>query len=195
MTEMPVRARRRLEDVAVNWHERSSRHDEIREQQANRRRRRMTCSASLSAYTQNQDWTGSLGLSFGGSILDLKETKGKKKILSREGIRWDIAWIAIGLLSVLLVFILLSDLSGIGKSLRNISKLSTRIGIITEKNEQLDAELSMSTDDLSVCMEAVKLNLIGSGGARTVRLTAPTSATMKVTAAATQNGSQMNQGD
>ena len=190
MTEMPVRARRRLEDVAVNWHERSSRHDEIREQQANLRRRRMTCSASLPAYTQNQDWTGSLGLSSGGSLPDLKETKGKKKILSREGIRWDIAWIAIGLLSSVS-----EDLSGIGKSMRNISKLSTRIGIVTEKNEQLDAELSMSTDDLSVCMEAVKLNLIGSGGARTVRLTAPTSATMKVTAAATQNGSQKNQGD
>ena len=195
MTEMPVRARRRLEDVAVNWHERSSRYDEIREQQTSLRRRRMTCSASLPAYTQSQDWTGSLGLRSGATLETLKEQKEKKKILSREGIRWDIAWVTIGLVIALMLVILVGDLSGIGKSMRNISKLSTRIGIVTEKNERLDAELSMSTDDLSVCMEAVKLNLIGSGGARTVRLTAPASATMKVTAAATQNGNQTNQGD
>jgi hypothetical protein len=53
-----------------------------------------------------------------------------------------------------------------------------------DKNQRLQAEIEMSTDTASVCTEAVKLNLISSGGARTIRLTAPTNAQLTRSSAA-----------
>ncbi len=195
MMEMPVRARRRLQDAAALWQERGAREDELREQTTSLRRRRMTCSSSLPSFSQTQDWTGGLGLSPSGRFQVVEEAGKKPRLFSREGIRWNAAWIMIAVLCSMLALILAGDLAGIGRSMRNISRLSSKIDMVTERNEQLDAQLAMSTTDLSVCTEAVKLNLIGSGGAKTVRLTAPVAANMKVTAIAGQENHGENEGD
>ncbi len=192
MMEMPVRARRRLEDLAASWQEKRDWSDDLRQQQSNLRRSRITCSASLSDYQKNQDWTGSMGLSPSGRFQIVEEAGKHQRFFTREGIRWDAAWAIIGVICALLAVILLTDLAGIGRSMRNITKLDSRIEILSDKNEELNARLAMSTDDLSVCTEAVKLNLIGSGGARMVHLTVPSTVTMKLTANAGTDSHQSN---
>jgi hypothetical protein len=184
MTEMPIRARRRLEDVAVNWQERRTRSEDMRQQQADIRRRRMTVSDRIPSVHQNQDWTGSMEMSPSGRFRVIEEPTQKQRLFVKDGIRWDAAWIAIAAVCVILAGILLADLAGIGRSMKSISKLNNRIEVLGSKNGQLQNQLELSTGDLSVCTEAVKLNLIASGGATVVRLTAPENATLMLTASA-----------
>ena len=184
MTEMPIRARRRLEDVAVNWQERRARSEDMREQQADLRRRRITVSDRIPFFHQTQDWTGSMGVSPSGRFRVIEEPTQRQRVFSKEGIRWDAAWIAIVLVCVILLGVLLADLAGIGRSMKSITKMNSRIEMLTAKNEQLQQQLDLSTSDLSVCTEAVKLNLISSGGAKAVRLTAPENATLMLTGTA-----------
>ncbi len=82
---------------------------------------------------------------------------------------------------VLCLAILLADLAGMGMGTRTLNKLDSKITAITAKNEQLQAELDYSSGDVSVCTEAVKLNLISGNGARMIRLTAPTDANLTIT--------------
>ena len=66
---------------------------------------------------------------------------------------------------------------------------SNRIPVIEEtkpmetKNERLQAEIELQAGSSSVCTEAVKLNLISSNGARTIRLTAPVNAQLTFSSA------------
>ena len=84
MTEMPIRARRRLEDVAVNWQEMRTRSDEVRQQQNDIRRRRMTCSDRLPSFHQTQDWTGSMGVSPSGRFRIVEEPTKKQRLLVNQ---------------------------------------------------------------------------------------------------------------
>ena len=190
MMEMPIRARRRIEDVAVNWQERRTRAEDLREQHADLRRQRMTVSDRVPSIHQTQDWTGNIGLSPSGRFQVIEEPTQRQRLFAKDGIRWNAAWIAILAVCVILAGILLADLAGIGRSMKAIGKLDSRIEIIQGKNEQLQNQLAMSTNDLSVCTEAVKLNLIASGGAKAVRLKAPENATLTLTESA---GSPMNE--
>jgi len=182
MTDIPLRARRRIEDLAVRWEERQDRSDRQRQQQADLRRSRMSSDRVRTA-TQSQEWTGSMGMSPSSRLQIVEEAGKKTPVFSREGIRWNVAWGLVVGIAMLMGVILLADLSGIGISMRSINRLNNRIEMVTEKNEQITDQLSRSDGDMNILTEAVKLNLIGSGGARTVRLTAPTGAVLQLSRA------------
>ena len=181
MTEMTARVRNRLQDGMINWQERRFQKTDFRQQQADIHRSRMTCSASLPSFHQTQDWTG--GLTPSGRIPVIEEAKPRKRLISSEGIRWDAAVAALVIIGVLLVVLLTVDLACIGTSARAVTKLNSSIHDLEEKNERIQAEIDMTTGSASVCTEAIKLNLISSNGARTIRLTAPVNAQLTVSTA------------
>ena len=181
MTEMTVRVRNRLQDGVINWQERRFQKTDFRQQQADIHRSRMTCSASLPSFHQTQDWTG--GLTPSGRIPVIEEAKPRKRLISSEGIRWDAAVAALVIIGVLLVVMLTVDLACIGTSSRAVTKLNSSIHDLEAKNERIQAEIDMTTGSASVCTEAIKLNLISSNGARTIRLTAPVNAQLTISTA------------
>ena len=181
MTEMTARVRNRLQDGVINWQERRFQKTDFRQQQADIHRSRMTCSASLPSFHQTQDWTG--GLTPNGRIPVIEEAKPRKRLISSEGIRWDAAVAALVIIGVLLVVLLTVDLACIGTSSRAVTKLNSSIHDLEAKNERIQAEIDMTTGSASVCTEAIKLNLISSNGARTIRLTAPVNAQLTISTA------------
>ena len=183
MMEMAARARTRFQDGIINRQETRYRGYDIRQQQADIRRSRMTCSAALPEFQQNQDWTGRMAMSPSGRFQVIEEVKPKQRLVSAEGIRWDAALAALILIALLFLGVLLGDLAGIGSGSRAIGKLSSKIGTLEERNEKLEAELTLSTGSASVCTEAVKMDLISSNGARTIRLTAPDNAKLTLSSA------------
>ena len=183
MTEMTARVRNRLQDGMINWQEKRFRKEDFRQQQADIHRSRMTCSASLPLFHQTQDWTGGIAVCENRKPV-IEDTKPIRRVISSEGIRWDIALTALIIAGILLVIILVADLACIGMSSRSITKLTSSIGDLEKRNELLQAEISMNTDSASVCTEAVKLNLISSNGAKTIRLTAPANAQWVLSSAA-----------
>lgn len=176
MTDVSVRVRNKLQDGLINWQEKRYSKEDFRQQQADIHRSRMTCSASLPAFHQTQDWTGGVGMSPSGRFRVIEESKPKKRIVSREGIRWNAAIALLVILGVLFAVILVADLAGIGKSGRTIGKLNSKIETLENKNSEINAQIEMESGSASVCTEAVKLNLISSNGAKTIRLTAPSNA-------------------
>lgn len=174
MTEMAARVRNRLQDGVIDWQERRFRKEDFRQQQADIHRSRMTCSASLPEFHQTQDWTGSMTIS--SRIPVVEETKPKQRLVSSDGVRWDLAIAALIIIGALLLIFLAADMTSIGRSGRTITKLNSSIRDLETRNDQLQAEIDLSTGSASVCTEAVKLNLISSNGAKTIRLTAPVDA-------------------
>ncbi|MER1993959.1 MAG: hypothetical protein ABS897_07985 [Eubacteriales bacterium] len=181
MTEMTARIRNRLQDGMIDWQERRFRKTDFRQQQADIHRSRMTCSASLPAFHQTQDWTG--GLTESKRIPVIEETKPRQRLISSEGIRWDAAIAALVIIGVLLAVLLAADLAGIGSTGRVITRLNSSVRDLEAKNERIQAEIDLAAGSASVCTEAVKLNLISSTGARTIRLTAPVNAQLTVSTA------------
>ena len=163
----------RIQDVAINWQEARYRRNADRQQQASLHRERMTCSESVRFDTQSQDWTSGMGISPSGRFQVIESAKPKKSVFSGEGIRWDIAWIVIVAVSVLCLAVLLADLAGIGMGDRTLNKLDKKITEMAGKNDKLQAEIALRDDDISVCTEAAKMNLISASGAQTIRLSAP----------------------
>ena len=184
MVEASIRTgRRRMQDVFIRWQEQLDRLDQ-RQQQANVRRQRFSCADSLKEYQQSQDWTGQMGMSPSGRFQVIEESRKREPLVTREGLQWHLGWGVLVTVAILLIAVLLFDLVSIGSSARTIDRLSSRIEMIAERNETLSAQLSYSAGDISVCTEAVKLNLISANGASSVKLTAPQGATMTFTASA-----------
>lgn len=181
MTEMTARVRNRLQDGVINWQEKRFQKSDFRQQQADIHRSRMTCSASLPSFHQTQDWTG--GMSPSNRIPVIEAAKPKRRLVSSDGIRWDAAITALVVIGILLFVILAADLASIGAGARTITKLNASIRDLEAKNERLQSDIEMTSDSASVCTEAVKLNLISSTGARTIRLTAPANAQLTVSTA------------
>ena len=181
MTEMTARIRNRLQDGMINWQERRFQREDFRQQQADIHRSRMTCSASLPSFHQTQDWTG--GLTASNRIPVIEETKPKKRLISSEGIRWDAAITALIIIGVLLAILLVVDVASIGAGGRVVTKLNSSISDLESRNERLQAQIDTTAGSASVCTEAVKLNLISSNGARTIRLTAPVNAQLRISTA------------
>ena len=181
MTEMTARVRNRLQDGVINWQEKRFQKSDFRQQQADIHRSRMTCSASLPSFHQTQDWTG--GMSPSNRIPVIEAAKPKRRLVSSDGIRWDAAITALVAIGILLFVILAADLASIGAGARTITKLNASIRDLEAKNERLQSDIEMTSDSASVCTEAVKLNLISSTGARTIRLTAPANAQLTVSTA------------
>ena len=163
----------RIQDVAINWQEARYRRNANRQQQASLHRERMTFSDSARFDTQSQDWTGSMGISPSGRFQVIESAKPKKSVFSGEGIRWDVAWIAIVAVAVLCLGILVADLAGIGMGDRTLNKMDRKITEMAAKNDKIQAEIALRDDDISVCTEAAKMNLISASGAQTIRLYAP----------------------
>ena len=182
MSEMTARIRNRLQDGMVNWQEKRFRQSDFRQQQADIYRSRMTCSSSLRSFNQAQDWTVSLPVN--SRIPVIEETKPRQPLVSSEGIRWDAALTVLIVIGVILAAFLLADVASIGSSGRMISKLNTSIQDLEAKNERTQAEIQLNSDSASVCTEAVKLNLISSNGAQTIRLTVPGNAQLTLSTAA-----------
>ena len=181
MTEMTARVRNRLQDGVINWQERRFQKEDFRQQQADIHRSRMTCSASLPSFHQTQDWTG--GLSASNRIPVIEETKPKQRLISSEGIRWSTAVTALIVIGAVLLILLAADVTNIGAGGRTIAKLNSSIRELETKNERLQAEIELQAGSTAVCTEAVKLNLISSNGARTIRLTAPVNAQLTFSSA------------
>ncbi|MBR3334558.1 MAG: hypothetical protein IKG23_09735 [Clostridia bacterium] len=181
MSEMTARIRNRLQDGMIGWQERRFQKEDFRQQQADIHRSRMTCSASLPSFHQTQDWTG--GLTASGRIPVVEEARPKQRLFSSDGIRWDAAVAALIIAGVLLLVLLAVDVTGIGAGGRTITKLNSSIRELETKNERLREEIDLQAGNSSVCTEAVKLNLISSGGARTIRLTAPVNAQLTFSSA------------
>lgn len=180
MTEI-ARMRNRLQDRWISWQEERDRQDERRQQQTDIRRSRMTCSAQLPSYTKAQDWTGSMGISPSGQFKVIEERRPKAPLLSRDGIRWDAALAVLVILGVVLAAFLLADLAGIGTGSRILNKLESKIASVENRNLQLRDELAVSGGSMAVRTEAVKMDLISSNGARTIRITAPEETRMTLT--------------
>ena len=172
----------RIRRAAVNWQENRDRSNENRQQHADIYRQRMTCSDTLRFDTQRQDWTGGMGISPSGRFQVVENEEQKVKLFSAAGIRWNAAWITIIAVSVLCLAILLADLAGIGASSRTLNKLESKITEMSERNEQLRNEIAYNAGDISVCTEAVKLNLVSGSGVRTIVLTAPLDANITISA-------------
>lgn len=181
MTEMTARIRNRLQDGMINWQERRFQREDFRQQQADIHRSRMTCSASLPSFHQTQDWTGSLTAS--NRIPVVEETKPRQRLISSDGIRWDAAIAVLVTIGILLTILLAADVAGIGSGSRMITKLNSSIRELEAKNEKIQAEIDLSAGSSSICTEAVKLNLISSTGAKTIRLTAPANAQLTLSTA------------
>ena len=173
MLEMPVRTGRRIQNAALRLREGFNRRADERQQVNSLHRQRMSCSDNLRTFTNAQDWTGGMGISPSGRFQVVEEARPKQKAFSREGIRWDAAWIAIIAVIVLCGAVLLSDVAGMGLSSRSIRRLDNKIEDMAKRNETLRQELAVNAGDVSVCTEAVKLNLISGYGAQTIQLTAP----------------------
>ena len=116
-------------------------------------------------------------------LFNVVEIYGEKaSVFCAEGFMWKAAWMIIAAISVICVAILLADLAGIGVSSRALGKLDSKSTEMSEKNEQLRAEIAYNAGDISVCTEAVKLNLVSGSGVRTIVLTAPQDANMTISA-------------
>ena len=173
MLEMPIRTGRRVQDATRQIRETIARRTGERQQVNSLHRQRMTCSNSMRTFTNTQDWTNGMGISPSGRFQVIEEARPKRKAISRDGIRWDVAWIIVAAIVLLCGAILVADLAGISISSRTIGRLDSKIADMTKRNDLLKQELELSASDVSVCTEAVKLNLISGYGAQTITLTAP----------------------
>lgn len=156
---------------------------EHRGAQANPKRQRFTEAEHLSsrAYQQTQDWTGSMGESPSGRFRVVEKGDRKKSPVSREGIRQDWGRIGLLVLAATLMTVLLLELAATGLSRIHVRKLNAQIEAMEVRNEELQTALERSSVDISVCTEAVKMNLVSSNGVRPIMLTAPEGARMVLT--------------
>ena len=184
--ELSMQAGRRIQDAMQSWQERREGFDPGKQQYADIRRSRMTCSDRLPAFRQNQDWTGSMGVSPSGRFRVVEQPQERPKIFSRQGIRWNVGKYILIAIAVLLAAMLLAEVAIIGINEKSIERLQGKIEMLAAKNQELETELIYSSGDVTVCTEAVKLNLISSNGAQTVQLTAPQNATFSASASQPQ---------
>lgn len=196
VTQIPMRAyrsaSRKIEDIRVNAYERHDNHDNSR-RTADIRRDRMSVSPNFTgSVTQTQDWICGMNLSQSGRFQVVEEKKQRQRVISRNGIRNDAARVLLALLLAILIIVTLVDLAGIGTCDRRVRKLENKVASVTEKNENLENELLLCTGDVSVCTEAVRLNLVSSGGTRTVKLTVPESANMTLNSATVTDDAELD---
>ena len=150
--------------------------------QAQGKRQRFTEADHLDAraYQQTQDWTCGVGESPSGRFR-VVEKDSRKKPVSREGIRKDLGRAGLIILAAALVMTLVVEAAAIGITRLSVRKLDTPIEAMEARNEELRETLERSSVDISVCTEAVKMNLVSAGGVTPILLTAPEGARMVLT--------------
>ena len=146
------------------------------------RRERITDHGKLemASFQNTQDWAGNVGMSPSGRFQVLESPQKKQKIFGNTGIRADwakgILWVLIAVFSVAL----LVQFASLGATSLQIQRLENRITAAESSRDTLRRNLAVSSSDITVCTKAVELNLISSGGAPTILLVAPESATMNL---------------
>ena len=149
MMEMSLRAGRRIQETMLAWQEKQDRLDREKQQHADIRRSRMTCSDRLPAFQQNQDWTGSMGVSPSGRFRVVEQPHERQKMISREGIRWDVGKILLITIAVLLTAVLLAEIAMIGLNDKSIERLQGKIEMLAAKNQELETALVYSSGDVT----------------------------------------------
>ena len=172
MLDMPIRSKGKIQGAARQVREGISRRTGERQQVSSLHRQRMTCSGSVQPFANTQDWTGSMAMSPSGQFRVI-EAKTRQKIFTRDGIRWDAAWVILAVVIVICLAVLLTEAASMGIRSRTISRLESKIEDMDRRNAELRQELAYSDGDVSVCTEAVKLNLISGNGVQTISLTVP----------------------
>jgi len=172
MLDMPIRSKGKIRGAARQVREGISRRTGERQQVSSLHRQRMTCSGSVQPFANTQDWTGSMAMSPSGQFRVI-EAKTRQKIFTRDGIRWDAAWVILAVVIVICLAVLLTEAASMGIRSRTISRLESKIEDMDRRNAELRQELAYSDGDVSVCTEAVKLNLISGNGVQTISLTVP----------------------
>ena len=145
-----------------------------------RERIRLPERLEIPSYENRQDWAGGMGMSPSGRFQVVEGTRPKQKILGKTGIRMDWAKAILWVLSAVLAVVLLVQFSSVGAASLRIGRLQTRIETAESRGRSLKEELTASSGDISVLTRAVEMNLISSGGAPTIQLTAPAAATMNL---------------
>lgn len=153
-----------------------------RQQHADVRRERMRCADSFQEFRfQNtQDWTNTMDISPSGRFQVIEDPKPKVPLISREGLRWEAASAVLILLAVIFGIVLTVNFGLIGMTDKQIRNLDSKVTAVTSKNDILENELRRESQDISVCTEALKLNLISAYGAQTTYLTVPSGASFVV---------------
>ena len=157
--------------------------DGVRRTEAMPRRQRMTVADHLESrsFPNEQDWTGGMGISPSGRFRVVENNGRRERVLSRKGIRQDWAKMALIVFAAMLAVALLVELAAIGSGQIAIQRINKSIESVEVRNEDLRGALARSSGDISVCTEAVKLNLVSSNGVRPISLTAPEGARMVLT--------------
>ncbi len=157
-----------------------------REAAPRRERMRVTERLEMPSYQNTQDWTNGLGVSPSGRFQVIEEPRKRQIIFGKEGVRKDWARMIIIAAAAVLCVVLLVQFASIGASSLQIQKLERRLETAEGRNRELRIQLEQVSGDISVCTKAVELNLISSGGAKSIALTAPLGATMILVDSAAQ---------
>ena len=183
-TAIPNRIRRSVRYASFDLR------NENRQVQSSARRERMSVNRSVpeERFRNTQDWTTTMGMSPSGRYEVFGETKKQEKPITWSSVRWSWATAVICLAAVVMIAVLLADIGMIGDTSKQIRSISTKMERVEEKNGQLENELYALANDVSICTEAVKLNLVSSNGATAIALTVPYGAT--TTLAETENQAQ-----
>ncbi len=151
-----------------------------RETPLRRERMRTPDRLEIPSYEHVQDWTEGMGISPSGRFQVVEDTKPRQGIFGETGIRMDWARLILWILLAVLTVVLLVEFAEIGASSLQVQKLRTRINAAEARGKTLKADLAASSGDISILTKAVEMNLISSGGAQTIQLTAPAAATMNL---------------
>ena len=97
----------------------------------------------------------------------------KAPLASTDGLRWSMGRFVLILVAAVLACILVADAAGIGSGNQSISKLSSRIGRLENRNQQIRNEIELSLDLATINEISVRQDLVSSHGVPTISLTAP----------------------
>ena len=195
MLEMPIRTGRRIQDAVRQVREGISRHTNERQQVNSLHRQRMTCSDGLRGFSNTQDWMNGMSMSPSGRFRIPEQAKAKRKVFSREGISWGAAWALLAAVIAICLIILTVDFAGMGMNSRNIGRLNKKIEDMDRRNAAMRQEIEVNAGDVSVCTEAVKLNMISGYGAQTVVLTVPQGYNVNAAAGDVRGAAEWTTGD
>lgn len=135
-------------------------------------RERFTCAPGVRIEHRRQDWTERMqNPENGGFYYPITDSRAPQKIFSKEGIRWDVGISIIVLVAVVAMTILLVDFIGLVGS--DADSYRTRMNGIMAKNDVMTQELQKISSDNNAYQEAIKHDLVYSGGIKTIYLTAP----------------------
>ena len=135
-------------------------------------RERISCAPGVRNAHRRQDWTERMQSPENrGFYYPVTDSKAPQKIFSKEGIRWDVGISIIILIAAVAVTVLMIDVAGLFGT--DAGSYRTRMNGIMAKNDVMSQELQKIANDNNAYREAIKHDLVYSGGIKTISLTAP----------------------